>query len=148
MRQSPITVRLWTDSINLFRHQICKSLVSVALKPQTAKPPVSEPTALPFPIRAVFEYRSEGQHWVFEPGVSYIMSSRGSQREDDPGPTKQAYNFASSLSTADGRGLAWSHGSTESTQLTNKGDGPAWRCSPQSFAQKAPNESQTPAPYS
>src|SRR6516165_8571960 len=33
-----ITVRLWTDSVNPFRHQIYKSLVSVALKPQTAKP--------------------------------------------------------------------------------------------------------------
>jgi hypothetical protein len=38
VRQSPITVRLGTDSVNPFRQQIYKSLVSVALKPQTAKP--------------------------------------------------------------------------------------------------------------
>jgi hypothetical protein len=37
-RQSPITVRLGTDSVNLFRQQVYKSFVSVALKPQTAKP--------------------------------------------------------------------------------------------------------------
>ena len=35
-RQSPIIVRLGTDSVNSFRQQIYKSLVSVALKPQTA----------------------------------------------------------------------------------------------------------------
>src|SRR5215467_2236053 len=34
VRQSPITVRLGTDSVNPFRQQIYKSLVSVALKPQ------------------------------------------------------------------------------------------------------------------
>jgi hypothetical protein len=39
VRQSPITVRLWADSVNPFRHQIYKSFVSVAVKPQTAKPP-------------------------------------------------------------------------------------------------------------
>jgi hypothetical protein len=38
LRQSPIIVRLVTDSVNPFRQQIYKSLVSVALKPQTAKP--------------------------------------------------------------------------------------------------------------
>jgi hypothetical protein len=39
VRQSLITVRLGTDFVNPFRQQIYKSLVSVALKPQTAKPP-------------------------------------------------------------------------------------------------------------
>ena len=39
VRQSPITVRLGTDSVNPFRRQIYKSFVIVALKPQTAKPP-------------------------------------------------------------------------------------------------------------
>src|SRR5262249_35066339 len=38
VRRSPITVRLGTDSVNPFRQQIYKSLVSVAPKPQTAKP--------------------------------------------------------------------------------------------------------------
>ena len=33
-RQSPIIVRLGTDSVNLFRQQIYKTLVSVALEPQ------------------------------------------------------------------------------------------------------------------
>ena len=44
VRQSPITVRLGTDSANPFRQQIYKSLVSVALRPQTAKPPANEKT--------------------------------------------------------------------------------------------------------
>ena len=39
VRQSPITVRLGTDSVNPFRREICRSFVIVALKPQTAKPP-------------------------------------------------------------------------------------------------------------
>jgi hypothetical protein len=37
-RQSPIIVRSGTDSVNSFRRQIYKSLASVALKSQTAKP--------------------------------------------------------------------------------------------------------------
>jgi hypothetical protein len=37
VRQSPITVRLGTDSVNPFRQQIYKSLVSVALKPQNTR---------------------------------------------------------------------------------------------------------------
>ena len=41
MRQSPIIVRLGTDSVNPFRQQIYKSFVIVALRPQTAKPPAS-----------------------------------------------------------------------------------------------------------
>jgi hypothetical protein len=47
VRQSPIIVRLGTDSVNPFRQQIYKLLVSVALKPQTAKPPAAsrQPTA-------------------------------------------------------------------------------------------------------
>jgi hypothetical protein len=50
VRQSPVTVRLGIDSVNPFRQQICKSLVSVALKPQTAKPPaMRKRAALPFP---------------------------------------------------------------------------------------------------
>ena len=36
VRQSPIIVRLGTDSVNPFRQQKYKTLVSVALKPQTA----------------------------------------------------------------------------------------------------------------
>jgi hypothetical protein len=37
VRQSPITVRLGTDSVNPFRQQICKSLVSVELNPQNRR---------------------------------------------------------------------------------------------------------------
>src|SRR6516225_7565786 len=44
MRQSPIIVRLGTDSVNPFRQQIYKFLVNVALKPQTAKPPAVDQT--------------------------------------------------------------------------------------------------------
>jgi hypothetical protein len=44
VRQSPINVRLGTDSVNPFRQQIYKSLVSVALKPHAAKPPANEKT--------------------------------------------------------------------------------------------------------
>ena len=85
VRQSPITVRLGTDSVNPFRQQTYKSFVGVAVKPQTAKPPC-RPAALPFPIRAVFESCSEGHRWVFEPGVSYhvlaSLTARGRPRSD------------------------------------------------------------------
>jgi len=47
VRQSPITLRLRTDSVNPFRQQIYKSLVSVALKPHTAKPSARPRSAAP-----------------------------------------------------------------------------------------------------
>jgi hypothetical protein len=53
VRQSQITVCLWTDSVNPLRQQIYKSLVSVAPKPQTAKPPGVDTDGFAFsPINA------------------------------------------------------------------------------------------------
>jgi hypothetical protein len=64
------------------------------------------PAALPFPIRAVFETSSEGHRWVFEAESIGFVPADCHHGEDDPGPTKKAYNFARSLSMADGRGRA------------------------------------------
>jgi len=53
VRQSPITVRLGTDSVKPFQQQIYKSLVSVAPKPQTAKPPAATGVAPSTPCRRI-----------------------------------------------------------------------------------------------
>jgi hypothetical protein len=53
VRQSPIIVRLGTDSVNPFRQQIYRFLVNVALKPQTAKPAGSPVKSLLLHLRCI-----------------------------------------------------------------------------------------------
>src|SRR5262249_56664519 len=41
-------------------------------KQQSRRAVSEKPTALPFPIRAIFETGSEGHRWVFEPGATSL----------------------------------------------------------------------------
>jgi len=141
-----------TDSVNPFRQQIYKSLVSVALKPQTAKPSSDECQFLIDRASAItgrreaFLYKQQSRRSLLSTrrlcvpltgrlrvplGRASLGIRTGStcrsgfvpadwhEREDDPGPTKKAYNFVRSLSMADDGGLIARA---------------VWQCSPRSAA--------------
>ena len=86
-----ITVCLGTDSVNPFRQQIYKSLVSVALKPQTEKPPGLATDGSAFAHTRLFECRWEGIiGYSNRVTSSEKLHPRGQSRtsEDGPGPTR------------------------------------------------------------